>query len=109
LSAVVSDSSPLNYLALFSDFDLLRRMYGTLVIPPAVYREVVESGVAYPVATAVQMALGKWIGGAGGAWPSISVIAICAKGRIRRFRIRPHPAVYWRNGDHSRGARRSLA
>ncbi len=61
MSAVVSDSSPLNYLALLSDFDLLRRIYGTLVIPPAVYSEVVESGVAYPVARAVQAALGKWI------------------------------------------------
>ena len=36
MSAVVSDSSPLNYLALLSDFDLLRQIYGTLVIPPEV-------------------------------------------------------------------------
>ena len=44
MSAVVSDSSPLNYLALLSDFDLLRQIYRSVVIPPAVYREVVESG-----------------------------------------------------------------
>jgi predicted nucleic acid-binding protein len=61
VSAVVSDSSPLNYLALLSDFDLLRQIYGTIVIPPAVYREVVDSGADYPVAKAVQAALGKWI------------------------------------------------
>lgn len=61
MSAVVSDSSPLNYLALLSDFDLLRQIYGTIVIPPAVYREVVDSGADYPVAKAVQAALGKWI------------------------------------------------
>ena len=49
MSAVVSDSSPLNYLALLRDFDLLRQIYGTIVIPPAVFREVVESGADYPV------------------------------------------------------------
>jgi uncharacterized protein len=61
VSAVVSDSSPLNYLALLSDFDLLRQIYGTLVIPPAVRREVVEKGSAYPVGKVVGAALGTWI------------------------------------------------
>jgi predicted nucleic acid-binding protein len=61
VSAVVSDSSPLNYLALLSDFDLLRRIYKTLVIPPAVHWEVVEKGSAYPVGKAVRAALGTWI------------------------------------------------
>jgi predicted nucleic acid-binding protein len=61
VSVVVSDSSPLNYLALLSDFDLLRQIYKTLVIPPAVYREVVERGAAYPVAKVVRAALGEWI------------------------------------------------
>jgi uncharacterized protein len=61
VSAVVSDSSPLNYLALLSDFDLLHQIYGTLVIPPAVHREVVEKGSAYPVGRAVEAALGAWI------------------------------------------------
>jgi predicted nucleic acid-binding protein len=61
VSAVVSDSSPLNYLALLSDFDLLRRIYGNLVIPPAVHHEVVERGLQYPVGKAVHAALGGWI------------------------------------------------
>ena len=61
MSAVVSDSSPLNYLALLSDFDLLRQVYHTVAIPPAVHREVVQSGADYPVAKAVQAALGSWI------------------------------------------------
>ena len=61
MSAVVSDSSPLNYLAWLSDFDLLRQIYHTVVIPPAVYREVVDSGADYPVASAVKAALGDWI------------------------------------------------
>lgn len=61
MSTVVSDSSPLNYLALLSDFDLLRQIYGSLVIPPAVQREVVEGGAGYPVGNAVRSALGDWI------------------------------------------------
>jgi predicted nucleic acid-binding protein len=61
VSAVVSDSSPLNYLALLSDFDLLRQIYHTVVIPPAVYREVVKNGAHYPVGKDVQAALGNWI------------------------------------------------
>ncbi len=61
MSAVVSESSPLNYLALLSDFDLLRQIYGTLLIPPAVHREVVEAGAGYPVGHEVRTALGKWI------------------------------------------------
>lgn len=61
MSAVVSDSSPLNYLALLSDFDLLQKIYATVIIPPAVFREVVESGSDYPVGAAVQAALGKWM------------------------------------------------
>jgi hypothetical protein len=61
VSAVVSDTSPLNYFALLSDLDLLRQIYETLVIPPAVYREVVEQGAAYPVGRAVRAALGEWI------------------------------------------------
>ena len=61
MSTVVSDTSPLNYLALLSDFDLLRQIYGALVIPPAVHREVVEGGASYPVGKAVRAALGDWI------------------------------------------------
>jgi len=61
LKVVVSDSSPLNYLALLSDFDLLRQLFETVIIPPEVYREVVTEGTGYPVQEAVRAALGKWI------------------------------------------------
>ena len=61
MKAVVSDSSPLNYLALLKDFDLLRQLFGTVIIPPAVYREVVERGTGYPVRDAVRAALGSWM------------------------------------------------
>ncbi len=61
MSAVVSDSSPLNYLALLSDFELLREIFGMLFIPPAVFREVAESATGLPVQAAVSAALGQWI------------------------------------------------
>jgi predicted nucleic acid-binding protein len=61
VSAIVSDSSPLNYLALLSDFDLLRQLYQTLIIPPAVHEEVVIRGADYPVGQAVRDALERWI------------------------------------------------
>ena len=73
MSAVVSDSSPLNYLALLSDFELLRQIYHTVVIPPAVYREVVESGADYPIAKAVEAALGDWVSVAEAPGPAADV------------------------------------
>jgi hypothetical protein len=41
---VVCDSSPLISLAAIGQFSLLHRLYGTLVIPQAVYDEVVVRG-----------------------------------------------------------------
>jgi uncharacterized protein len=61
VSAVVSDSSPLIYLAALGDFDLLRELHQSLLIPPAVYHEVVVRGQGYPVRSCVQAALGHWI------------------------------------------------
>jgi predicted nucleic acid-binding protein len=87
VSAVVSDSSPLNYLALLSDFDLLRQIYHTVVIPPAVYREVVESGADYPVAKAVEAALGDWasVAEAPRRWLPFAVPSISTSVKARRF------------------------
>lgn len=41
---VVSDSGPLIHLARAGHFDLLRLLYGRLLIPPAVYQEVAVRG-----------------------------------------------------------------
>jgi predicted nucleic acid-binding protein len=59
--SVVSNSSPLIYLAALNDFALLKSLFHEIVIPPAVYREVVVDGAAYPVAAAVSAALDRWI------------------------------------------------
>ena len=37
---VISDSSPLNYLILIGQADLLQKLYGQVLIPPAVYNEL---------------------------------------------------------------------
>jgi predicted nucleic acid-binding protein len=41
---VVSDSSPLITLSKIDSFELIRKLYGTLVISSAVYAEVVVAG-----------------------------------------------------------------
>jgi uncharacterized protein len=58
---VVSNSSPLIYLAALSDFHFLREIFASVVIPPAVYDEVVEQGRGFPVRSSVEAALGDWI------------------------------------------------
>src|SRR5437870_2175469 len=58
---VVADSTPLNYLSLLSDFALLRDLYNRVLIPPAVFEEVITNAAACPVCAAVSSALGSWI------------------------------------------------
>ncbi|MEB3760630.1 MAG: hypothetical protein GSR81_07285 [Desulfurococcales archaeon] len=41
---VVSDSSPLIHLSQIGRLNLLKEFFGELLIPPAVYREVVIGG-----------------------------------------------------------------
>src|SRR5712692_1638565 len=56
---VVSNSSPLVYLSALNDISLLREFFGTVAIPPSVYREVVVQGSGYPVSDTVRNA--DWI------------------------------------------------
>src|SRR5947208_3422389 len=56
---VVSDASPMISLAAIGRLDLLRSLYGTLVIPRAIYREIVEMGAGLPGAVDVQQS--DWI------------------------------------------------
>lgn len=49
---VVSNSSPLVYLAALEDFDLLPRLFGQIAVPKAVFEEVVIGGAGLPVADA---------------------------------------------------------
>jgi len=59
---VVSNSSPLIYLAALGDFELLRRLFGEIHIPPAVWAEIVEQGEGFPVqSAALHAAAQQWL------------------------------------------------
>src|SRR5665213_1039777 len=42
MTVVVADTSPLNYLVLIGQIDLLRRLYGRVVVPPEVIAELTD-------------------------------------------------------------------
>ncbi len=56
---VVSDSSPLIHLSQIGRLNLLRKLFGELLIPPAVYHEVVVEGRERPGSREVREA--SWI------------------------------------------------
>jgi uncharacterized protein len=56
---IVSDTSPINNLAAINQLDLLRQLYGTVIIPEAVYRELTEPEI--PVAGAAEFKTLEWI------------------------------------------------
>jgi predicted nucleic acid-binding protein len=48
MAAVVSDTSPLVYLTRLGHFDWLQQLYSEVLIPAAVWDELVRHGAAYP-------------------------------------------------------------
>lgn len=56
---VVSDTSPINNLAAIGALDLLKELYGTVVIPEAVYQELTDPD--FPVAGATEVQTLEWI------------------------------------------------
>jgi uncharacterized protein len=59
---VVSNSSPLIYLAALSDLELRPSRFGEIQIPPAVWKEVVEQGGGFPIQEAARQAIAKgWL------------------------------------------------
>ena len=48
MTTVIADATPLIYLAAIGKFDLLGVLYGQIVIPSAVYDEVVIQGSGRP-------------------------------------------------------------
>lgn len=51
---VVSDTSPIINLAAVGQLQLLRQLYGRIIIPPAVHREIVVVGAGQPGAVQVE-------------------------------------------------------
>jgi predicted nucleic acid-binding protein len=59
---VICDSSVLIHLSGIGRLGLLRELYGKLIVPSAVWREVVEEGMGRPGVIEVQEARGEgWI------------------------------------------------
>lgn len=56
---VVSDTSPINNLAAIGALDLLKELYGTVVIPEAIYQELTDPDFSVAGATEVQTL--EWI------------------------------------------------
>jgi len=56
---VVSDTSPITNLVAIGQLDLLRQLYGSIVIPQAVYTEM--AGAGKPVPGAVEVKTLPWI------------------------------------------------
>ena len=51
---VVSDTSPLTNLAAIGQLDLVRQLYSTVIIPPAVAQELLNAGETNPATFAIQ-------------------------------------------------------
>jgi predicted nucleic acid-binding protein len=49
MKVVVADASPINYLILVNCIDILRRLYGRVVIPPEVLNELTAEGAPQAV------------------------------------------------------------
>jgi uncharacterized protein len=56
---IVSDTSPINNLAAIDQLHLLQQIYGTVIIPEAVYRELTDP--IFPVAGATEVQTLGWI------------------------------------------------
>jgi len=57
MPAVISDTSPLVYLTRLGHFDWLREFYSEVLIPPAVWDELVHQGAAFPESQETQRAV----------------------------------------------------
>jgi uncharacterized protein len=51
---VVSDTSAISNLAAIGRLELLQQLYGIILIPPAVYQEILDSGETDPATLAIQ-------------------------------------------------------
>lgn len=56
---IVSDTSPLNNLAAINQLHLLHQLYGTVLIPEAVFRELTDP--SFPVAGSIEVQTFDWI------------------------------------------------
>ncbi|MDJ0520163.1 MAG: hypothetical protein QNJ74_29215 [Trichodesmium sp. MO_231.B1] len=53
------DTSPISNLATVGQLDLLKQIYGEVIIPETVYQEIINAGATEPATLAIQSL--KWI------------------------------------------------
>lgn len=58
---VIANSTPLIHLSASGDFDLLRKLFGAVIIPSAVYQEVVIEGAGKPGEAETRRVAGTWL------------------------------------------------
>jgi len=58
---IVSNTSPLVYLAALDDFEFLQELFSQVAIPRAVHQEIAVGGINLPVARAVEDAIKSWL------------------------------------------------
>jgi len=56
---IVSDTSPISNLAAIGQLELLQKLYGNVIIPTAVYQEILNSGDTDPAVLAIKSV--NWI------------------------------------------------
>jgi uncharacterized protein len=56
---IVSDTSPISNLAAIGQLELLQKLYGNVIIPTAVYQEILNSGHTDPAVLAIKSV--NWI------------------------------------------------
>jgi predicted nucleic acid-binding protein len=54
MTVVVADTSPLNYLVLIGQIEVLRSLYGKVFVPPEVLAELSDRGVPLEVVKWIQ-------------------------------------------------------
>ena len=61
MKKIISNASPLIALSNIGQVELLKKLFRKIIIPKAVYQEVVKEGKGKPGAVEVKKAVNKWI------------------------------------------------
>jgi len=61
MKKTISNASPLIALSNIGQVELLKKLFQKIIIPKAVYQEVVKEGKGKPGAVEVKKAVNKWI------------------------------------------------
>ncbi len=104
---VVSDASPLIALAAIGRFDLLPALYGEVLIPKAVYEEVVVRGSGEPGADEVRMA--RWLHVEEAPHPSADLLENLDRGEAEAIALAAHRKAERVLIDERRGRRAAQA